>query len=147
MAESERCEFCREEFSHTTVKEYENWELQLFTNQYYLGRCLIKLNRHIVDLCNLKEEERAELFEKILPALKQAVDHLFDPDIYNYASLGNDCRHFHMHFIPRYGSPREFDGIKFKDENWNSHYKPYPKDFEIPEKTYKKLKKEVEDFL
>jgi diadenosine tetraphosphate (Ap4A) HIT family hydrolase len=139
----EGCEFCEEKFSDTVIKEYDHWQVQLFLNQYYLGRCLVKLKRHAVDLTELREEERKELFDKILPNLKRATDELSDPDLYNYASLRNDCRHFHLNFIPRYESERSFNGEKFRDENWNSHYKPYPSDFKIKDSTFKEIKENL----
>ena len=141
------CEFCNDKFSNTVIEEYNNWKIQLFLNQYYIGRCIIKLKRHAVDLTELKIEERKELFEKVLPELKQAVDSLFSPDLYNHATLGNDCRHFHLHFIPRYREERIFDGEKFEDENWNSNYTPYPTDFEVSEETYNKIKKRIREEL
>ncbi len=141
------CEFCRDEFSHTTVKEYENWKVQLFLNQYYLGRCLIKLKKHKVDLTELSQDERNELFEKVLPEVQGAIDSLFEPDLYNQATLGNDCRHFHLHVIPRYEDKREFNGEVFRDQNWNSNYTPYPRDFEIKDESFKKLQDKISEKL
>lgn len=138
-----RCEFCQDKLDQTVIREYENWTVQLFLNQYYLGRCLIKLNRHAVDITELKENERKELFEKIVPQLKATIDEFFDPDLYNYSSLGNDCRHFHLHFIPRYSDEREFEGITFTDENWNSHYSSYPEDFEISDRLFERIKEKI----
>ena len=137
------CEFCNEEFEDTVDKKYESWTVQLFLNQYYPGRCLIKLNRHIVDFFKLEEAERAELFEKVMPELKQVLNDIFDPDLYNYASLGNDCRHLHIHVIPRYSSEIVFRGVRFEDENWNSHYTPYPTDFEVSDKIFGEMKSEI----
>ena len=117
------CEFCQQKFSDTVIEEYRHWELQLFTDQNYLGRSLVKLKRHAVDLTDLRPEERKEFFEKVLPELEDVLDQVFGPDLYNQATLGNDCRHFHFHVIPRYSSERNFAGERFVDENWNSHYK------------------------
>jgi len=118
------CEFCNDEFEDAWVKNYEFWNLQLHTNQYYLGRCIVKLNRHAVDITEMSQKERQELFTIIVPEVKEALDELFGPDFYNYASLGNSSRHLHFHIIPRYSSKREFAGRTFKDENWDSHWKP-----------------------
>jgi diadenosine tetraphosphate (Ap4A) HIT family hydrolase len=74
-----KCEFCENWFENTRIKEYQNWQISLYLNQYYLGRCLIKLKDHKVDLTELSSEERDELFEKVLPELKNAVDELFNP--------------------------------------------------------------------
>ncbi len=145
--QKEGCEFCNAEFEHTVIKEYENWTAQLFLNQYYPGRCLIKLKRHIVDFFELKESERSELFEEVVPELKDALNNIFEPDLYNYASLGNDCRHLHLHLIPRYRSKRSFEYQDFEDENWNSNFTPYPIDFEIPDQTFERIRTEIRDIV
>lgn len=145
--EEESCEFCREKFDHTIIKEYNNWTLQLFLDQQYLARTLIKLDRHIVDFFNIKEEERKELFQIIVPEVKTALNQLFDPDLYNYASLGNDCRHLHLHLIPRYSSEREFMGQKFVDQDWNSHYKNDRKSEELTQEIFQELKTEIKQEL
>lgn len=137
------CVFCAGAFDHTIVAEHTHWTTQLYTNQYYPGRCLIILDRHIRDLLEMNDEEREELFRDVLPLVTGAIDTLFDPDMYNYASLGNDARHLHIHVIPRYADERQFQGTVFHDENWNSHYKPYPKDFTIPDTTHEQLRTEL----
>lgn len=142
MTNQKDCEFCREKFSETVIREYENWVIQLFLDQKYLGRTLIKLNRHAVDLTELKKHEREELFEKVLPDLKQATDKMFEPDLYNQATLGNECRHFHIHFIPRYRTERKFNGEKFTDENWNNHYKNSDES-DVSEETFNKILEEM----
>ena len=52
---------------------------------------------------------------------------LFQPDLFNYASLGNEIRHLHIHVVPRYKKQRIFQGIEFIDKKWNYFYKPYKK--------------------
>lgn len=141
------CEFCNGEFEHTTIKKYDNWSLELFLNQYYLGRCLIKLNRHVEDVNKIDKEEQKEIFEKIMPELKEALDSLFEPDLYNYATLGNDCRHLHFHVIPRYAEEREFNGKTYVDENWNQHYLGYPSDFSIGDEDLEKLEAQIRSEL
>ena len=48
----------------------------------------------------------------------------------NYAFLQNLDRHVHLHVIPRYAAPREFEGERFEDRAWPDHYpvpgKPMP---------------------
>lgn len=129
------------------MKQYDNWELDLFTNQFYPGRSLVKYRDHKTDLNEIDAESRQELFEKVLPDIKNALDSIFSPDLYNYASLGNDCRHLHIHIIPRYKEDREFEGVEFSDENWNSHYMPYDTEFEIPEQVFEKIKIRITEVL
>lgn len=146
-SENIECSFCQNKFEHTTIEKYKFWELQLAKNQYYLGRCIVKLDRHVVDVTELEQDERTELFERILPSLKESIDHLFSPDLYNHSFLGNGCRHLHLHFIPRYKSSREFQGITFQDENWNQHFIPYPEDYEIPNHTFENLKNQISNSM
>jgi diadenosine tetraphosphate (Ap4A) HIT family hydrolase len=143
MSHQENCEFCDKKFSETALKEYTDWEVQLFLNQYHLGRSLIKLKRHAVDLTELKEDERKELFEKVLPELEDTLNKLFQPDLYNQATLGNDCRHLHIHVIPRYSSERTFNGQTFRDENWNEDYRPHPDTIDIPDATFEKMEEKI----
>jgi diadenosine tetraphosphate (Ap4A) HIT family hydrolase len=120
----ENCVFCENNFDYASIKEYENWSLQLFVDdQYYIGRMVVVLkNRHVVDITEIKEEERQELFNSVLPQMKSALDSVFSPDLYNYASLGNDCRHLHIHIIPRYKDSRYFNDREYYDEFWGETY-------------------------
>lgn len=144
MSERSECEFCSGEFEHTAIKEYGQWTVQLFLDQKYLGRTLVKLNRHEVDFFNIEDDERNKLFSKVIPDLKNALDRLFEPDLYNYASLGNDCRHLHIHIIPRYKSSREFQGLEFKDDNWNQHYITDER-FMPEEKLFKQIRDSIKE--
>ena len=129
------CLFCDgpDGIEEDLVKRYKNWTVFVNLNQQYLGRCIVKLNRHIVDFFEIIEAERKELFETVIPELKGALERSFEPDLFNYASLGNCVRHLHLHVIPRYKDERKFRGVVFRDRNWNSNYKPYNKNFEISE--------------
>jgi diadenosine tetraphosphate (Ap4A) HIT family hydrolase len=120
----ENCIFCNNEFEEFSIREYKNWDLQLFRDdQYYIGRSAIVFrNRHIVDLVNLNKNEYDELFTDVIPDLQKSLGKIFDPDLYNYSKIGNDCEHLHMHIVPRYKTSREFMGIKFEDEYWDQTY-------------------------
>jgi len=128
------------------VKQYERWTLIVHPNQYYLGRCILKLNRHIVDLFDITKDEQEELFS-IMKDVKNALSASFRPDLFNYASLGNKTEHLHMHVIPRYKDKRTFDEISFIDERWGNNYKPYNKDFSVASSTLEKIRKEISNHL
>lgn len=123
------CIFCQNQFSDYSIKKYKNWDLQLFRDdQYYIGRCAIVLqNRHIEDFAKLNVKEREELFETVFPEIQNSLDKIFDPYLYNYTSIGNDCQHLHIHMIPRYKKTVMFDGKEFEDEFWD---KTYAQDYE-----------------
>ncbi|MDY6778659.1 MAG: HIT family protein [Candidatus Nanohaloarchaea archaeon] len=150
----DNCPFCGDlpsetddDLPATLLREYSNWTLVQAFNQYYLGRCIAVLDRHIVDLPDLDGEERDELFETVLPQLRAALDELFQPDLINYASLGNEVEHLHLHILPRYREPREVAGKRFNDENWGRHYKPYPRDFEISDHVFQTIRSRLQDAL
>lgn len=117
------------------IKEYKHWTVYLHDNQCYLGRVYIWSKRDgLVDLLDMTEEEQREFFD-VGRKVKKAIAELFNPDLMNYASLGNVSTHLHMHVIPRYQSTRTFEGNTFIDERWGKNYAPYDKDFKIPEET------------
>lgn len=118
------CIFCNKEYENYTVKKYDHWDLQLFgDSQYFIGRSVIVFrDAHIEDICDATDAALLELLNHIIPDLKGALESLFSPDLYNYASLGNDARHLHIHVIPRYKTPVQFDKRTFEDEFWNRDY-------------------------
>lgn len=120
----DNCLFCNNSFKYASIKKYNHWDWQLFVDdQYYIGRCVIVLRgRHVSNINNINIDERNELFETVLPDVNDGLDNTFSPDLYNYSSLGNDCRHVHIHVIPRYKKPVEYDGEIYKDEFWNQTY-------------------------
>src|SRR3989344_4410977 len=117
------------DYEQFKIKEYDFWGLFLHVNQYpYLGRCYAWAKREDADyITGIKSGELIELFGDILPAWNKAVYELFQHDRPNLAILGNEVPHLHAHLIPRYNSPREFEGITFTDPNPTGNYSPYPK--------------------
>lgn len=137
------CEFCN--LKGLTIKEYKNWVVHLSDDQRYLGRCIIRLRRHLEDFFDINEEELKELFE-ITKKLRDAIKEIFGAGMFNYATLGNVVRHVHLHFIPRYSKKVNFLGIIFEDERWGQNYAPYNKfkiSQEIKSKIIDKIKKKL----
>jgi len=128
-----------EDFSKYKIKDYKYWTIFIHQNQGYLGRCIIWCKRkNALDLTDATLEERKEFF-LILGNLKRAVTKVFQPDWFNYSFLGNETRHLHTHFIPRYASIKTFEGIKFKDELFGHNYKTNY-DFITPETILEKIR-------
>lgn len=107
----------------------DHWRIFLHPVQDYLGRTFIALIRHEEDFLALSQAERDELWEAAR-RLRAAQDALFQPDHYNYQTLGNSLRHVHMHFTPRYSGPREFAGVTLRDEHWGTW--PFPATPSLP---------------
>lgn len=112
-----------EDYSRFLIKDYPLWSVSVHQNQGYLGRCVVWCKREdALDLADATEDEQRELI-KVLGELREATKRAFQADWFNYAFLGNETRHLHGHFVPRYSSKREFEGTVFTDERWGHNYK------------------------
>jgi diadenosine tetraphosphate (Ap4A) HIT family hydrolase len=112
-----------DEYSKFIIKDYKHWTVYIAQNQSYLGRCVVWCKRgDALDLTEATPEEQEELFN-ILNSLKNAVSKVFQPDWFNYSFLGNETRHLHGHFIPRYANPKKFMNITFEDKLRGHNYK------------------------
>lgn len=121
-------------FEELRIKSYKTWTLYLNEYQCYLGRvCLVANRESAKDFISTTSEERNEFFQ-ICEQVNAALKNLFAPDLMNYASLGNNFNHLHVHVIPRYEKERTFGGIKFTDKRWGSNYAPYDREFKIDPK-------------
>lgn len=134
-------------FDHQKVKTYQNWTLFLHENQCYLGRTYLWANRSdAVDFIETSQDEQEEFF-KIAEQLKRVLDNLFQPCLYNYASLGNISNHLHIHIIPRYSESRNFKGLEFVDKRWGMNYSPYDQSFDIGKNRFLDLKTTLKNSL
>jgi diadenosine tetraphosphate (Ap4A) HIT family hydrolase len=73
----------------------------------YPGFCRVVLQRHVREMTDLPEDERARLMAAVF-AVEAALRELVRPDKINLASLGNATPHLHWHVIPRYRDDRHF---------------------------------------
>jgi len=111
------------DYSKFLVKQYKYWGVYVHTNQGYLGRCVIWCDREdALDLTDATNKEQEELFV-IIKKLKYASQDVFSGEWFNYSFLGNETRHLHGHFIPRYSAEKQFEGVTFKDARWGHNYK------------------------
>ena len=112
-----------EDFSKNLVKGYKHWEIYVHENQGYLGRCVVWCKRdNAFDLADATLEEQSELF-LVLRDLREATKKVFQPDWFNYSFLGNETRHLHGHFIPRYAKQKTFMNVVFEDKLYGHNYK------------------------
>ncbi|HXF28596.1 MAG TPA: HIT family protein [Chlamydiales bacterium] len=119
------------DFQKLKIKEYLHWTLYLNEYQCYLGRvCLVAKREGASDFIEITQAEREEFFS-IGKQVKKALEKLFQPDLMNYAALGNVFRHLHVHLIPRYEKERIFNGITFVDKRWGKNYAPYDREFQL----------------
>jgi len=107
------------------IHKFRFWTLALHSNQSYLGRAVCYLNTYKEQIIDLTPDEQGELFE-IMKRYQTALSKLWQPDWWNYAQQGNVVSHLHLHFVPRYNTPRTFEGMTFTDERWGKNYAPAP---------------------
>jgi len=128
-----------EDFEKDKIKDYKYCTISIHQNQGYLGRCVVWCKRKdALDLTDATEEEQKELF-LALRDLRNALIKVFQPDWFNYSFLGNETRHLHAHFVPRYAKPKVFEGIIFEDKLWGHNYKT-DHSFVTPEPVLEKIK-------
>jgi diadenosine tetraphosphate (Ap4A) HIT family hydrolase len=134
------------DYSKFLIKQYKHWGVYINENQSYLGRCVVWCDRQDAQhLTDATKEEREELF-LILNDLKSAIKKAFDNNWLNFAFLGNEARHLHGHFLPRYSSVRVFEGREFDDKQWGDNW-IVDNSFNISEELLMKIKNKIEDLL
>lgn len=135
------------DYEEFRIEEFKHWVAYLHTNQYFLGRTYIWSKRQgLVDLMDTTTEEREELFG-IGGLLKNALQELFQPDLFNWASLGNLSQQCHVHVIPRYAQARSFAGLSFHDGRWGQNYAPYDYGFKVSADVLYQIKNAIEKKL
>lgn len=141
------------DYERLKIREYAHWTVYLAESQYYLGRMYIWSKRDPPGLKDIfRDTTEAEWNElrAIGKDLEKALGALFQPDLINWASLGNEEKHghhCHMHVVPRYKTVRNFLGIAFVDANWGKNWAPYSKDFTITEKALERIKDAIVEQL
>lgn len=102
--ENKVCDFC-DPFnlwpSELIVGSLESSTVVLSKDQYFYGWCLVIAKKHVVDLFELDNTDRANL-EADVCKVSMAIRELFSPDIMNYAAFGNVIPHLHWNVMPRY---------------------------------------------
>ena len=130
-----------EKYQWSILKEYEHWTLLLYEKPTpFLGRAVVWLAREgsMQRFSQLSLEELVEL-KLLLAEYEKALEKLWQPDHMNYEWLGNLFHehggHGHMHVLPRYKEPRQFDGVQFIDTRYGKFHYP----FENPEFSRKQM--------
>lgn len=141
------CDFCKKDtYKHLRLKENTYWRVELRMQQSYLGWCFIILKRHLEDLIDISAEEREELFS-ITKDVKKALTEAFQPDKFNYASLGNISSHVHLQVIPRYKEPRQAFGREFTDKFWGQHMLKKDSSFILSDDILMHITNQLKDLL
>lgn len=113
------------------IKETKHWYINLWENQYYLGRASI-VNKDLSkkNLFELSNGEVLELFE-LIREYELALIKTFNTTNFNWTCLMNNQykeknvdnpEPLHLHVWPRYKDIVEFNNEIFKDEVFAHHY-------------------------
>jgi len=86
----------------------------------YPGLCRVVTNRHVVEMTDLADDEKARLMRAVF-ATERALRDLFRPEKINLASFGNKVRHLHWHVVPR-----SVDDPHFPEPSWGAPRRPVP---------------------
>ncbi len=135
-----------DEFDHLLVKDYVSWKVQLYSNQAYLGRCVIVYKGNKQDLADTTQQEFLEL-HKVINDLKSALVKAFSPIMFNYICNGNQEPVLHVHLFPRYAHPVIFNNVVFTDMNWEKNPYPYDSDFIITNELKSLIIKNIKEKL
>jgi diadenosine tetraphosphate (Ap4A) HIT family hydrolase len=108
-----------DDFSAATLTLYKTdlWSVLVRKGQSTLGSLVLAANRNFISASELTAEEAAE-FPVVVGVLEGALRGAFNFDKINYLCLMMVDRHYHFHVIPRYETPRTFEGTEFTDEAW-----------------------------
>ena len=136
------------------IVETEHWFILLAPDQKNLGTCVIALKRHEGDLGRLNYKEWQE-FSKIVKNLQSALKRTFNSTMFNWGCLMNSSYlknppdpQVHWHFIPRYKTKTEFEGLTFEDPCFGfSTMKSKQRLRKLPENVRVKIIKEIKDNL
>ena len=79
----------------------------LIEDARYGGYCRVILNRHVREMTDLGEFERARIMSVVF-ATEASLRELLQPDKINLASFGNMTPHVHWHVIPRFRDDSHF---------------------------------------
>lgn len=109
------------QYTEGFLKEYQHWVLEVSYRQHTLGCYILFAKDHVERISQLSPDAMVELrtaMKDIEDAL--TANPLFRPDRFNYWQMGNNLPHLHFHGIPRYASPRHFEGEEWFDQTWGS---------------------------
>ena len=84
--------------------------LYLFKEQSHPGRVIVASKRHVGDLTDLSDEERAGFFSDVAH-VSRALQAAFHPDKVNYGAYNDNGGHLHFHLVPKNRDEYEGGGV------------------------------------
>ncbi|MBI4640689.1 MAG: HIT family protein [Candidatus Tectomicrobia bacterium] len=100
LVEGSGCPLCLEK-DRFVVTTLPSGRVELVNDANFPGYCILVYHRHVVELQDLRTDERGQLIEDIA-CIARAIAERCQPAKINYEILGNTVPHLHCHIIPRY---------------------------------------------
>ena len=101
-----KCVLCQPEYENAIWKNNSLRVIRV-SDPNFPGYFRVIWNRHISEMSDLTDEDRAHL-EKVLLTVEKALREAMQPDKVNWAQFGNMVPHLHWHIIARYRDDSHF---------------------------------------
>jgi len=125
-------------YPKNVVAEYDHWVVLLRGMQSTLGSLILACNEDAESLPAVSPAAYAQL-PAVTAALERALHEAFGFDKINYLLLMMVDKHVHFHVLPRYSTPRTFEGVEFKDPGW-PRAPALGEATQVPDDTFEKLR-------
>lgn len=104
-------------YPDTNIGAYEYWSVQLRPKQATLGALVLICKEDATAFSAISPTAFAEM-PKVLKDIETTLSRVFSYDKINYLMLMMVDPHVHCHVLPRYKSPKAFEGQSFTDPAW-----------------------------
>ena len=104
-------------YPDTLVREFDHWAVLLRPSQVTLGSLVLAAKGDATAFSDLPDEAFAGLALAVR-SIEAALRRFRGFERINYLMLMIVDPHVHFHVIPRYSSPRQWNGREFPDEGW-----------------------------
>ena len=110
----EDCSYCAEgallDAFGIKICELPMSKVILFKEQSHPGRMIVACKKHVDDITELTQEERAQYIEDI-NRVAVCIHKVFQPDKINFGAYGDTMHHLHYHLVPKYKGEFEFGDV------------------------------------
>jgi len=104
-------------FPATLLREFEHWVVLLRPSQVTLGSLVLAAKSRATAYSDLSREAFAEQADAV-QSIESALTAFCQYERINYLMLMMVDPNVHFHVIPRYSTPRRWNGMEFADAGW-----------------------------
>jgi len=104
-------------FPATLLREFEHWVVLLRPSQVTLGSLVLAAKSRATAYSDLSREAFADQADAV-QSIESALAAFCQYERINYLMLMMVDPNVHFHVIPRYSTPRRWNGMEFADAGW-----------------------------